>query len=465
MLNWGCKMKNRKKLKSDNHGVTLLEIIVAVIILALFMVPLLRHFVVAARINSKMDKVRSVEVTSESIIESLKCMRINKILKQFQLDDGGNISGLKDFSIIPLYGSDYLASAVYRMEPLDDKITYDEAHALETAADGKYAFMIDNMEIGARCYDVLIHLNSNVYKAGGAAPVEKQYDEYLLPKMAELDASSVAIIDTQRKLGLLSCDEYAVQEFKNRNNAYITEINNRNQLLQEEYNDAMNHYNEEVLMGKNPTEPQAPTYETVPTAVEDSVIRNNIVKETKIEVMPSGSNIRAKATVKYTLPDTIQIGPDISEDYQIVEKDILNEEYAQKIDYMYLLYTPTQFTKEKEKITINNGQSISLNTYMIKQITTPVGGAVPAITNSCIIKKDPSSQPINIYSNMKYDNSDPDNSEYTLDGFVNSDVKGKVEKEKDPNNWIYQIDVNVYEHDTVNRYSELIYSVSSTAVE
>ena len=113
-----------KMLKSSNHGSTLIEIIMAILIFGIITVPLLRAFLVSANSSKKSVEVSEATVAAQSLIERISAADIDELLKDSELkieiipgvtmceDCGKTYSTVQYAKICPHCGS----SATYLLE-------------------------------------------------------------------------------------------------------------------------------------------------------------------------------------------------------------------------------------------------------------------------------------------------------------------------------------------------------------
>ena len=62
-------MNGSRRLRNDSKGFSLIEVIIAVIILAILAVPLMRGFVVTQKLNSRAGELEEFETLSQTIFE------------------------------------------------------------------------------------------------------------------------------------------------------------------------------------------------------------------------------------------------------------------------------------------------------------------------------------------------------------------------------------------------------------
>lgn len=86
-LGFMCK----KSIKNNNTGFTLLEVLVAVIILAVVSVPLLRSFATAAQTNRKSKIEEKCTTAAENVFESFRDVPVEELINKFDIDDDNKV--------------------------------------------------------------------------------------------------------------------------------------------------------------------------------------------------------------------------------------------------------------------------------------------------------------------------------------------------------------------------------------
>lgn len=86
------KIKQNRK-DSGNGGYTLVEIIVAVVILAIVVFPLLRSFVTVARVNAKARNEQEATMVAQNLMESIKASSMEELIGSSEafVDADGNV--------------------------------------------------------------------------------------------------------------------------------------------------------------------------------------------------------------------------------------------------------------------------------------------------------------------------------------------------------------------------------------
>lgn len=75
--------RGRKPLRADQRGFTLLEVLIAMFILAIIAVPICRVYVQAARTNAKARKQASATAVAENTMEGINAFSYEDVVKQF----------------------------------------------------------------------------------------------------------------------------------------------------------------------------------------------------------------------------------------------------------------------------------------------------------------------------------------------------------------------------------------------
>lgn len=152
------KSKNVRKL--NNQGMSLIEILVAMIILGVVTASLLHSFVTSVRLNAKAKEKQRVATAAQSLMEGLKAYDMEHICLQFNGGDRypmhliGNVESYKE--VAPSGSSDDWGVSIV----LDD-----DGYTFSPAADGRYAFVLRGITFedmtGEERYDALISITPN----------------------------------------------------------------------------------------------------------------------------------------------------------------------------------------------------------------------------------------------------------------------------------------------------------------
>lgn len=461
-------MRRRKSIKKGNpSGFSLIEVLISIIVIAILMLPLLNHFITAAKINQKMARIRSVEVMTENLMEALKVRSLEQILQQFALDDT-DLLKIKEYELLPLWdGSRTYAKGLLRLDPNNLWNQYAGATTEKSDCD-IYEFSIDQLTIGAREYDVTICMDYKSYTnaAEDGAPTNP-YNEYELPVLNELDEKAVAMLEGSSNLEGGSSDAAAILEFQSRRNEYIAEKDQQNALLWEDYYHTLA-VAEESGEELNPVPTEPPAYAS-PRSYTESELTAMLSKQVRIRMENKGLNgYQMVAEAQYTLDHSLPVYGEsliLDSEQQTYQEVLYRQDYAHPIRYLYFFYQPSQFQNTTEQIVFCNQQIgadsnvIETMAYIVKQDGEETLN--PVNPYCCFVKDVNCTSPVRLYTNL------PSGSKgYQLQVFSESDVLGTVEK-RVYDQWICNITIDVYQHSLVEayKYREKVYTLSSTVRE
>lgn len=138
-------MKQKVKVQqlNKNAGFSLLELLIAVTILAIITIPMLHMFVTSARINGKSRITLRATVLAQDIVEGLKAYHIDEIQDQF--------NGVEDFEML-------------NTSVIAGDCTYKED--VDREKPGKYYFVLKNAKLENSRFDVLISVDATGYVEG-----------------------------------------------------------------------------------------------------------------------------------------------------------------------------------------------------------------------------------------------------------------------------------------------------------
>jgi len=150
------KMKKRKeKMRANNGGFTLVELLVAIVILAMVMMPISRLFITAGGINNKARKEQQANITANSVLESARAFAI------YEFDKQCRANAASGFKIVAGKSTSDFSSSVFT--------GYDNANtaALATsfvAAGQTYAYKINGLTQNKSLYDAIVIFEKNDYQ-------------------------------------------------------------------------------------------------------------------------------------------------------------------------------------------------------------------------------------------------------------------------------------------------------------
>ena len=173
---WKNRQLNRRSSKASNAGFSLVELLIAVTILAIIVIPLLHMFVTSTRINVKSRQMLRGTTVAQDIMEGLKAYTLEEVKAQFTPPDGvGAGSYFYPSEGFYVVNANMIQGGVREITELE--ITD------PTNPDSEiYYFGIQNLKMQGSEFDALIKLDASTYTeakvdgVGGGAPAADAHD-------------------------------------------------------------------------------------------------------------------------------------------------------------------------------------------------------------------------------------------------------------------------------------------------
>lgn len=195
-----------RRIVCDNKGLSLVELMISVTILAIIVFPLLSSFVVSTRTNVKAkNKLRATNV-AESVMEGMEPMSVKDFAYEFNYpEDGFDSFALSDDSVvmqvIPVgtsYGKvtkreDVPAEVTNPEDLISSAILKDEATGkfkFLQSADHKYYFFATNIKSDNKKYNAFITLDA---RTDDLTSINRVYNTTTLADMSKMDTNYDAI--------------------------------------------------------------------------------------------------------------------------------------------------------------------------------------------------------------------------------------------------------------------------------
>lgn len=308
----------RSKL-NKNAGFSLVELLIAVVILAIIVIPLLHLFVSSTRINVKSRKTLRATTVAQDIMEGLKAYNIDELKTQFNDPAEG-------FYVI----DDKLIKGNIREE------TSLEVDGAGDPAEGLYCFSMSDVDMQGSKYDALVTVDGRGYMAPLAGTSDPSAHDQ------ELNSSGIAKIGSINKKvdGVYSegIQSYPV-------------AGERKQIQREGIQKIWNLHQSE--------------FEANGLTLEDLTYQNlNVSKYYTIDITDSGS-VDKDGNVIADVETTVELEYSAGYVSGTVEakKDYTNFSSGN----FYFLYYPL-YNAGDESITVNNPDHLPFCMYIIKQI-------------------------------------------------------------------------------------------------
>lgn len=147
---------NTRRQSSSDAGFSLVELLIAVTILAIIVIPLLHMFVTSTRINVKSRQMLRATTVAQDIMEGLKAYNLEEVRAQFAPPEGASPSTYyypsNGFYVL---NTNLIQGGVREITELGPDATGEEI----------YYFGIENLKMQGGEYDALIKLDASTYGA------------------------------------------------------------------------------------------------------------------------------------------------------------------------------------------------------------------------------------------------------------------------------------------------------------
>ncbi len=261
--------RNKVRIQLNDQGLSLVELLVAIIILAIIVVPFLNSFVVSSRANSKAALTHRATIIAQNIMEGFKTDDLGKVIRQFSYPEKGFSIISKDFLTDSTAGSIYeatvtigadgeneyiksvLAQEIMDANPHDEPdeikekflnmngvggtvrrssiFSEDDGDNYEfiSQEDGKYCFVIKGIQLQGRGFDAMIQVDSSRYRDGGLLSDDLKYNNKKTVRLNGTDTNKDAIFVQKTDM-----DEAALHNLKLTNPTYtVTEDNVKREII------------------------------------------------------------------------------------------------------------------------------------------------------------------------------------------------------------------------------------------
>ena len=153
-LNTGKDRTMREDIKrTNNSGFTLVEVLVAVAILAVISIPLMQSFVSAAKVNGEARRRLAANTIAETLMESCKSVSLTNVAQQFDAAQGsanGHIYIITEANGAPFAGK------AFELKPDLTGTTTSYSSTDGLAENDHFTFLLTNITSGGGKYCALI---------------------------------------------------------------------------------------------------------------------------------------------------------------------------------------------------------------------------------------------------------------------------------------------------------------------
>lgn len=200
----------RRKIERKSGGFTLVEILVAITVLGIVIVPFMHSFVTASRTNAKAKTLQNATALGTSLMEEIKANSIEELAfefnypnkttdsgseSRFDIIDAGTFESVEEVradgdSYQPVLKYKKDASGADNRKYVTASVLYEDYQSGSSdeyeylgQESGKYYFVMKGVKSGTGTYDALITMDANAYKTVD----DKGYNDQTTPIIDSVD--------------------------------------------------------------------------------------------------------------------------------------------------------------------------------------------------------------------------------------------------------------------------------------
>lgn len=190
-----------KKIRNDNRGFSLVELLITIVILGIVVIPLINTFGNSARVNQKSQTVHSAATLGQSVVEEIKSNDVNEyfLSSVFPSITGMELSDLDDATGMSASQIQAAGYTTYFYDLSPSAPTPAEAKVLLHNPDAYKKLVMVKTGLTAtdgRSYDIRVVLDPSPYNVIGGTDAS-QTNVADLPELKSIDSSKGAVIASE----------------------------------------------------------------------------------------------------------------------------------------------------------------------------------------------------------------------------------------------------------------------------
>lgn len=424
--------------KNGNKGMSLVEVIIAITILSIVVVPVMQSLTTSMYYNAKARKRQNLTVTAESIMETFKGYSLTKLQGMFKAS--GGISGV--YNVSEGTATTY-SVAEY---PVDTTVTSEDGTSKVIKA-GSYVFDINNFAtesgktdttynakititpndtqnlyeaVNVQTINSAVYSGKRSYDTGLIKGESKLYNHYLnngadglYAVFSKIDNEHAGITDDDKNWKYLGLKIYTSDSSAG------TEINSVDVLKVDDIKNYISIKDRTTTFDVNGNK--------VTVKMEYHYYISNlpyyVVKQKKPKKTDSSSSVLGDIdtdaiyvgeTNKVEVPETIDRYPSGETDYLTYEVPVDNKVFydeSANIDRLYIYYYPQYDTSVTDNIVINNNGGTNFDVFLLKQMAPDLSDSAIEIGEGGykpdVKLNNSSGATVNLYHNLDENIADP----------------------------------------------------------
>lgn len=445
----------KRMFRKMNSGMSLIEVIVSMLVLAIIAVPLLNGFVLSSNINNKTRIRQYATALAQNVMEGIKANDISEVA--VVMNEATSGSGLK---IVPIsamssytHGDDYYETTSNPSNPPVNatacSVVFNGGrNVFRENAIKKYYYILKGVTEGTKKFDVKIEYDGSGYLTTPSAIVKQ--NGYEPPILSDFDMETTALINPNGS-------NYQFQQDLS-SNYVLDPLNNDfyGILTSHTYDD----YAIDYLYALYTTCVASPS----PSA--EDALRRGTSRDTIITISNSATGLLVNCKYVYKYDQSVG-GLPVSTTGASIEifdyPNIYNIEFSSRLKNIYLFHVPLEVGKwngsNADKVIIKNLSLMSedLNVFIAEQ---PLGTTFAQAEKIVVKAIQTEAGDIDLRTNFYY--AKPGSTQYLeMDSTYSPPVdklKTDLINKSDIETRIYEVTVSVYLHNS----TELLYQLQST---
>lgn len=326
----------RNKFHKDNKGVSLVEVIVAMAILAVVAAPALKILVSSTRYNAKARERQKLTTSAESIMESFKAYTVDELMEQFN-----GING-KTFTACQMDA----AASMSGVETVDIDAAGNSAEA--------YDFALNGILNEGKTYDAVIHVNKR-YLPGVDSRIASDNG---VVAITDINQYTDAVLKWNLNYDVRMSDA-AKDDFKNNHMYELIDELNSSDKIKNDYTEMDIDLNKIVLYKRQIT---VNMYE----ASGNTVVTYGLKCSYKIEGYPYHADELDDSVIEtFDLPESGYFETDVPLDGSTTAQ-IYRNPSSEPLQRVFIFYYPN-YGIDVDEIVINSSLSYETTAYLLKQ--------------------------------------------------------------------------------------------------
>ncbi len=440
-----------KKQNIGNQGMSLVEVIVSLLIVAVIFTPLLLTFVQTSKVNHRTNVMSYADDAADNIMEQIKAY------------------GVEGYALH------------YAEQYGEDSTPYVQSGKFLKPTDGVYTYEISGIAQGTLTYDAKITLSSGAYKTEDSdadptptpgindyifadfSPFSSDKTVLIFPKTADTVYIPEGVVNPTPKI-YAGFDDKGVSYFMNMNEERMERLYSDKRTEIEKENSKIKADNASAILTNPaatpiPTKPlpsRIPTYQTASRSTILSGMKRTITIEvrknqTNNAQQAAGVGFEVSSTVKYTASNSGRLyDGDASNNPEVVYRGYCTNVYVKEIESIFLLYTEPFSDAIDDEIQVISDCGEDFDIYIAVQVD-------PELADDPDRYPD---EPIKISESLTNHTEVHYYSQAPINVAAEKKTDSLIKMMETASDRLYEIKIEIYEHGT----TDLVTSLTSSYV-